>query len=256
MGVSQYMVWKTLKKHRLHPYHYTRVQELHPGDAAKRLDFCRYLLAQPDNILKKILWTDECKLDRNGITNVHNLHVWSEVNPHAKRESKHQRQFSVNLWAGILDNQLIGPYVLPDNINGANYLDFLQNQLPVLLENVPLVAREDMIFQHDGCPAHFHRIVRAHLDQRFTNRWIGRGGPTPWPPRSPDITPLDFYLWGRMKEIVYFEPVSSKEILLQRIQHATDVINNEMTSNVTTTEIKKRARLCIRENGSHFENLL
>ena len=33
------------------------------------------------------------------------------------------------------------------------------------------------------------------LDATFPNRWIRRDGPTPWPPRSPDITPLDFFIW-------------------------------------------------------------
>ena len=40
------------------------------------------------------------------------------------------------------------------------------------------------------------------LDATFPNRWIGRDGPTPWPPRSPDITPLDFFLWGYVKDKV------------------------------------------------------
>ena len=36
------------------------------------------------------------------------------------------------------------------------------------------------------------------LDATFPNRWIGRDGPTPWPPRSPDITPLDIFFYGGM----------------------------------------------------------
>ena len=35
------------------------------------------------------------------------------------------------------------------------------------------------------------------------DRWIGRGGTINWPPRSPDLTPLDFCLWGLMKSEVY-----------------------------------------------------
>ncbi|KAJ4439475.1 hypothetical protein ANN_07599 [Periplaneta americana] len=43
---------------------------------------------------------------------------------------------------------------------------------------------------------HYANHVRALLDDTFPDRWIGRGGPTPWPSRSPDMTPLDFFLWG------------------------------------------------------------
>ena len=45
------------------------------------------------------------------------------------------------------------------------------------------------------------------LDATFANRWIGRDGPTPWPPRSPDITPVDFFLWGYVKNKVFSTPV-------------------------------------------------
>jgi len=53
-----------------------------------------------------------------------------------------------------------------------------------------------IIFQQDGAPPHRGSHVRWFLDATFPNRWNGRDGPTPWPPRSPDITPLDFFLWG------------------------------------------------------------
>jgi len=41
------------------------------------------------------------------------------------------------------------------------------------------------------------------LDATFPNRWIGRDGPALWPPRSPDITPIDFFLWGYLKDKVF-----------------------------------------------------
>jgi len=47
------------------------------------------------------------------------------------------------------------------------------------------------------------RDVITFLDETFPGRWVGRGGPTAWPPRSPDLTPLDFFAWGFIKDIVY-----------------------------------------------------
>ena len=35
------------------------------------------------------------------------------------------------------------------------------------------------------------------------DRWIGRGGPTVWPPRSPDLTPMDYFLLGHIKALIY-----------------------------------------------------
>jgi hypothetical protein len=48
----------------------------------------------------------------------------------------------------------------------------------------------------DGVPPHFHNEVRSYLDERLRNRWIGRGGPMELPPISPDLTRMDFFLWG------------------------------------------------------------
>lgn len=93
----------------------------------------------------------------------------------------------------------IGPYFLPPRVNGIIYADFLQNNLPVLLEDVPLRARENMIFQHDGAPAHYSRRVREFLNRRFRDKWMGRGGPIIWPARSPDLNVLDYFVWGYIK---------------------------------------------------------
>ena len=53
----------------------------------------------------------------------------------------------------------------------------------------------------------------ADLNESFPNRWLGRGGPVAWPPRSPDLTPLDYYLWGHMKTLVYETKVESTAAL-------------------------------------------
>lgn len=42
----------------------------------------------------------------------------------------------MNVWAGVIGDKLIGPHYLPDNINANNYLDFLINDLPPLVEEV------------------------------------------------------------------------------------------------------------------------
>ena len=54
---------------------------------------------------------------------------------------------------------------------------------------LPLLKLLSKIFQQDGAPPHWGSHVRRFLDATFPGRWIGRDGPTPWPPRSPDIIP-------------------------------------------------------------------
>jgi hypothetical protein len=73
------------------------------------------------------------------------------------------------------------------------------------------------IFEQDGAPPHFHRNVTTFLDETFPGRWVGRRGPTAWPPRSPDLTPLDFFAWGCIKDVVCSRKVRDLADLKQGI---------------------------------------
>ena len=162
---------------------------------------------------------------------------------------------TINLWAGIHILRVIGPDELPPRLNGHNFLDFLDNDLEVLVEHVTDEELRNMWFQLDGAPAHWAGIVRDWLDEAFPDRWIGRGGPVPWPPRSPDLNPLDFFLWGYLKERIYLHDYDDFNIIRDRIQEALDTITPEMLERVIANFIR-RCRLCIQENGGKFEHLI
>ena len=74
-----------------------------------------------------------------------------------------------------------------------------------------------IVFQQDGAPPHWGSHVRRFLDATFPNMWIGRDDPTLLPPRLPDITPLDFFLWGYVKGKVFSTPVPNITNLKARI---------------------------------------
>lgn len=187
---------------------------------------------------------------------MHNLHSWSLQNPHTFREDKSQYQFKMNYWTGILNGKIIGPFQLPGNLNGQGYLDFLQNSLPTLLGEIPEELRQSYWLQNDGCPAHYAVSVRAYLNDRFPGRWIGRLGPILWPPRSPDLNPLDFFYWGCIKEKVYSRPIRSLEELQARIEAAAIEITELNLGASLRRSFIRRCRLCIRVGGKQFEHLL
>lgn len=140
-------------------------------------------------------------------------------------------------------------------LDGAGYLEFLTNELPYLLMHLPPDVLHQLIFMHDGAPAHFAQIVRDYLDLEYPG-WIGRGGPVRWPPRSPDLTPLDFFLWGYLKEIVYAgEPPADVEILRNRIIAAAENVPYEMIDRATQS-VSDRALVCIEQGGAQFEQCL
>ena len=118
----------------------------------------------------------------------------------------------------------------------------------------------DMWFLHDGAPPHFRLDVRNFLNNEFPERWIGRGAPDPrcWLPRSPDCTPLDFFLWGHVKALVYENVVpASVEELKERIVSAFDSIRAMpgIFSRVRQSMIS-RIEACVISEGQHFEHLL
>jgi len=92
-----------------------------------------------------------------------------------------------------MGTQILGPVVLPDILTGQTYVDFLRENLPEFLEEVPLLERNKIVFQQHGAGPHNARIVTSYLNEQFPGRWMGRYGPIRWPARSLDLNPLDFF---------------------------------------------------------------
>ena len=121
---------------------------------------------------------------------------------------------------------------------------------------------DDYILQLDGGnpPPHFHRNVRVFLNRVPQQRWIGRAAKgdnhlLPWPPRSPDLTPRDFFLWVFFKDSVYVPPLSmSLKVLLDRITHALQAITADMLHRVSD-EFDYRVDVCRVTQGAHTEGL-
>jgi len=90
------------------------------------------------------------------------------------------------------------------------------------------------------------------LDATFLNRWIGRDGPTPWPPRSPDITQLDFFLWRYVKDKVFWTPVPDITNLKARITDGIATVTEDMLEN-TWREIYYRLDVLRATKGAHVE---
>ena len=130
-----------------------------------------------------------------------------------------------------------------------NYIIFIRDILLEMLENVLLQVRQWLWFQHDGAPAHFALDVREYLNNVFPNHWIGRGSPVQWPPRSPDLTPMDFFIWVEMKCLVYETLIDTPEELVSHVAEAAANIRE-------TQSFSCRCQLCINVNGQNFQQLL
>jgi hypothetical protein len=67
--------------------------------------------------------------------------------------------------------------------------------------------------------------VRAYLDENLPGQWIGRRGAVEFPPRSPDLTPLDLHLWGTLKDVVYHRKLDTVAVLREEIETAYAAIH-------------------------------
>ncbi|GFW22217.1 putative DD41D transposase [Trichonephila clavipes] len=61
----------------------------------------------------------------------------------------------------------------------------------------------ELWFQQDGTTCHTARATIDLFKDTFGDRLILRYGPVNWPPRSCDLTPQDYFLWGYVKSLVY-----------------------------------------------------
>jgi len=66
-------------------------------------------------------------------------------------------------------------------------------------------------------PARNAIIFREYLNQTFGHKWMGKYGPIQWPPRSLDVTSLDYFLRGYLKTVVYANPPINLEDFKNKI---------------------------------------
>jgi len=96
------------------------VQHLRASDFAQRLEFCKWLNGSRQ-LHRYILFIDEVQFNRDGVNNTHNSHVRADENPHATVERNFQLRFIVTVWCAVLDDQLIGPFILEGRLTGEAY---------------------------------------------------------------------------------------------------------------------------------------
>ncbi|GBL60083.1 hypothetical protein AVEN_179684-1 [Araneus ventricosus] len=198
-----------------------------------------------ERFLSTIVFSDETTFHVCVQVHRHNVRVWAAENPRAYVEYKRNTP-KVNVWCALMHDKVIGPFFFAEPTVTSNiYLGMLQ------LYAVPQFP-EGVIFQQEGAPPHYGNIVCEFLNTAFPQRLMGRGDVMAWPPRSPDLTSLGFYLWGYVKQHVYSERINVINNLKQRI---TDVIHSVAPNDRTRVweELDYSLGVCMATNGEHIE---
>ncbi|GFV70012.1 uncharacterized protein TNCV_5074771 [Trichonephila clavipes] len=172
---------------------------IHQNDHQARRRFVEWAqneIAVVPDFHKRILFSDEAHFWLNGYVNKQNCRIWSEANPQVYDETPlHPEKLTV--WCALWAGGIIGPYFFKNDeghnvkVNGDRYRAMITNFFIPELNNHDV---QELWFQQDGATCHTARATIDLLKDTFGDRLISRFGPVNWPPRSCDLTPLDYFL--------------------------------------------------------------
>lgn len=262
LGVSQSTAQKLLTKDlKLFPYKVSLGQQLTQAAVEKRLEFANLLLQliDTDKIdTKKIIFSDEAHFWLDGYVNRQNYRIWGSQKPELVRTKPlHPKKLTV--WCGMTGNRIIGPFFFESTITSESYNHFLKNDFIPQARRMKLLR--DHYFQQDGAPPHSTRENLSLLESHFGDRVIARNFPMffnkglEWAPYSPDLSPLDFFLWGFVKDSVYKDNPKSLIELKNKIIEIISSIPDE-TLKRAIASFETRLRMIVHTDGNHIENIL
>ncbi|KAJ8952752.1 hypothetical protein NQ318_008067 [Aromia moschata] len=145
-NISKSFVHNVLKRTKFRPFKVKLVHALNEDNFDRRVEFSEDMMARivdDLNFPSNIAYSDEATFQLDGTLDRHICRYWADENPHWMRENKSQYPQKLNVWAGILNNRIIGPFMTYG-------------------------------FIRTGAAAHYGRDVRASLDEVFVDRWIRR----------------------------------------------------------------------------------
>ncbi|CAK9806600.1 hypothetical protein ANTPLA_LOCUS4952 [Anthophora plagiata] len=230
--------WRILRRDLgLHPYKIQLTQELKANEHRQRRAFADLVLEQLEvdpEFGRKIIFSDEAHFWMNGYVNKQNCRIWEDNNPH----ETHQLQMhpeKVTVWCGFWSGEVIGPYFFQNEVGAAitvtdeRYRSMITNFLWPKLKDMDL---NNMWFQQDGTTCHTAHATMDLLHDIFNGMIISCFGDVNWPPRSCDLMPLDFFLWGYVKSRVYANKPQTIDALKINITNAINDIDPDLCGRI------------------------
>ncbi|GFT82501.1 uncharacterized protein TNCV_4173441 [Trichonephila clavipes] len=136
--------------------------------------------------------------------------------------------------------------------NGDRYRAMITNFFIPELNNHDV---QELWFQQDGATCHTARATIDLLKDTFGDRLISRFGPVNWPPRSCDLTPLDYFLWGYVKSLVYADKPQTLDHLEDNIRRVIANIRPQMLEKVIENWMS-RLDYIRASRGSHMPEII
>lgn len=259
LEISRSSLQRIMNELKLHPYKIQQFQDLTQWDMDRRLRFAnafRQAASRGQINADKIWFSDEAHFHLRGYINKQNYRHWGSENPRIFRTSTHTPQ-RITVWCAISSKGIIGPWFFTENVNRISYREVLEKKF--IPEAQGLEAYDDFWFQQDGATPHTTNENLDLLDEHFHGKVIARryeerfNCGLEWPPNSPDLNPCDYYLWGKLKDLVFATEPGTLAELKTRMQ--------EEIKNINVGELKRTIRnfgarvdKVYEVNGAHIEH--
>ena len=250
---------------KLHPYKISIHQKLRNCDEEARKRYCAWFTRKCNvspQFLENIWFSDEAHFHLDGRVNSQNYRYWGSEPPKDVAERPlHSKKCTA--WCAMSAQGIIGPLWVEDSdgetatVNAMRYRKILEkfwSRLRGRYRHAPDRLQLQW-YQQDGAPPHRATEIKSWLRDRFQGRLIARGEVIEWPPHSPDLTPPDFFLWGHLKSEVFKEGPKTIADLKQAVEQAVRRIR-VVTCRSVMGSARKRAEMCLQQNGSHLEQVL
>lgn len=262
LEISRTSVQRILRKDLgIYPYKIQVGQRLTEQDALKRLEFGNQICESIDRNLidiTKVIFSDEAHFYLDGYVNRQNYRIWGSEKPEIMVTAPLHPQ-KITVWAGMSSKGFLGPvFIQGETIDWQVYNRILTQSF----EEAKLKRwTRGFWFQQDGATPHCKEENLRLIRSTFGDKVISRRYPEMfdaginWPPYSPDLSPLDFFVWGHIKDLVYKDRPKSISELKKKIKDVFDSIPIEACENAISN-FEKRARLLIHKEGMHIENIL
>lgn len=258
LGISRSTTWRILHKDlALKAYKVELVQELKPADHSQRRNFADFIIEHGAEFAEKIIFSDEAHFHLNGYVNKQNCRIWASENPRVIVE-KPLHPTRVTVWCGLWAGGVIGPYFFENDrgeavtVNGICYRNMITEFLWPIIDDMDT---EDMWFQQDDATCHTSNETLELIHEKFPDRLISRFGDVNWPPRSCDLTPLDYFLWGYVKDEVYKNNPTTIEELKTNIEQEIREIQPQLCKKVIEN-FTQRIDVCKRARGGHLDDII
>ena len=235
------------------------VQELSERDYETCANLSRDILQSipPTSVA---ICSDEAHFHLSGMVNKQNFRYWSQNNP----RELHQRPLhspKVTDWCAMGSFGVWGPYFFEEEdatvtVTSHRFCEMLETFLrPKVAQLLADYEPDDVWFQQDGARSHTSRRSLGILQIIFPSHVISLRGDIGWPPRSPDLNPCDFFLWGYVKSKVYEHRPSTLEHLKAAITEEVNAIPHNMLERVMVN-FRERLQNCIDIGGRHLSDTI